>query len=209
VGAGVKQTQLSYPTLAYAAGSAAAAVSFQTSTNKLQPTQARTHTLCDGELVLYKRSHSSVWQCRFKLYDNDWHRQTTGRTVLMDAVRVASEQYDEARFRERMGLAPTRKTFSQIANFAVEEMRRDLAAGTGKKIYEDYCQVIERYFIPFFGERHLQNFKHKDIVEFEVWRNEKMGRRPKSSTLMTFASAFSRVCKTATERGCLLPPTEN
>lgn len=203
VGDGMKQTQLSYPTLPHGAGSAAAAVSFQTSTNKLQPTQARIHTLRDGELVLYKRSHSSVWQCRYKLYDNDWHRQTTGRTVLMDAVRVASEQYDEARFRERMGLAPTRKTFSQIAQFAVEEMRRDLAAGTGKKIYEDYCQVVERYFIPFFGDRHLQNFKHKDIAEFEVWRNEKMGRRPKSSTLMTFASAFSRVCKTATERGWL------
>jgi hypothetical protein len=40
------------------------------STNKLQPTQARIQTLRDGELVLYKRSHSSFWQCRYKLYDN-------------------------------------------------------------------------------------------------------------------------------------------
>ena len=190
----MKQTQLSYPTLA---------VSFQTTAGKLPATQARIHTLRDGELVLYKRSHSRVWQCRYKLYDNQWHRQTTRRTVLSDAVRVAGELYDEARFRERMGLAPTRKTFSQIAALTVEEMRRDLAAGTGKKIYEDYCQVIERYLIPFFGERHLQTLKHKDIAEFEVWRNQKMGKRPKSSTLMTFASAFSRVCKTATERGWL------
>lgn len=133
----MKQTQLSYPTLVHSVGSTASAVSFQTSTVKLQPTQAHIHTLRDGELVLYKRSRSAVWQSRFKLYDNDWQRQTTGRTVLMDAVRVASEQYDEARFRERMGLVPTRKTFSQIALFAVEEMRRDFAAGTGKKIYED------------------------------------------------------------------------
>ena len=127
--------------------------------------------------MLYKRSHSRVWQCRYKLYDNQWHRQTTGRTVLSDAMRVAGELYDEARFRERMGLAPTRKTYSQIAQLTVEEMRRDLAAGTGKKIYEDYCQVIERYLVPFFGERHLQTLKHKDIAEFEVWRNEKMGVR--------------------------------
>ncbi len=98
----MKQTQLSYPTLA---------VSFQTTTGKLPATQARVHTLRDGELVLYKRSHSRVWQCRYKLYDNQWHRQTTKRTVLMDAVRVAGELYDEARFRERMGLAPARKTF--------------------------------------------------------------------------------------------------
>jgi hypothetical protein len=124
----MKPTQLSYPTLA---------VSFETTTGKLSPTQTRIHTLRDGELVLYKRSHSRVWQCRYKLYENEWHRQTTRRTVLSDAVRVAGELYDEARFRERMGLAPTRKTFSQIAQLTVEEMRRDLAAGIGKKIYED------------------------------------------------------------------------
>ncbi len=121
----------------------------------------------------YKRQHSRVWQCRYKLFANEWHRQTTRRTVLADAVRVASEMYDEARFRERMGLAPARKSFSQIAQLTVEEMRRDLAAGTGKKIYYDYIQVIERYLVPFFGDRQLQTLKHKDIAEFEVWRNEK------------------------------------
>ncbi len=83
----------------------------------------------------------------------------------------------------------------------VEEMRRNLAAGNGEKICEDYRQLIERYLVPFFGECHLQTLKHKDIAEFEVWRNQKKGKRPKSSALMTFASAFSRVCKTATERG--------
>ncbi len=72
-----------------------------------------------------------------------------------------------------MGLAPARKSFSQIAQLTVEEMRRDLAAGTGKKIYYDYIQVIERYLVPFFGDRQLQTLKHKDIAEFEVWRNEK------------------------------------
>jgi integrase len=55
--------------------------------------------------------------------------------------------------------------------------------------------------VPFFGERHLQNIKHENIAEFERWRNEKMGRQPKSSTLMNFASAFSRVCTTAIQRG--------
>jgi len=198
----MKQTQLSYPTLVQQSNPMPAAA-FETTYNGLATAAARVHTLRDGELVLYKRSHSRVWQCRYKLFANEWHRQTTKRTVLSDAVRVAGELYDEARFRERVGLAPARKTFSQIAALTVEEMRRDLAAGTGKKIYDDYIQVIERYLVPFFGERHLQNLKHKDIAEFEVWRNAKMGRRPKSSTLMTYASAFTRVCKTATERGWL------
>lgn len=198
----MKQTQLSYPTQALALHSLPQpTASFKTTFNGLATAAARLHTLRDGELVLYKRQHSSVWQCRYKLFANEWHRQSTKRTALVDAMRVASEMYDEARFRERMGLAPARKSFSQIAALAVEEMRRDLAAGTGKKIYEDYIQVIERYLVPFFGDRQLQTLKHNDITDFEVWRNTKMGKRPKSSTLMTFASAFSRVCKTATERG--------
>ena len=198
----MKQTQLSYPTLANAQSSTPQpTASFQTTFNGLATVAARLHTLRDGELVIYKRQHSRVWQCRYKLFANEWHRQTIRRTVLADAVRVASELYDEARFRERMGLAPARKSFSQIAQLTVEEMRRDLAAGTGKKIYDDYIQVIERYLVPFFGDRQLQTLKHKDIAEFEVWRNEKMGKRPTSSTLMTYAPAFTPVCTTATEPG--------
>ena len=79
----MKQTQLSYPTLAHAHSSTLqTTASFQTTFNGLATVAARIHTLRDGELVLYKRSHSRVWQCRYKLYDNQWHRQTTGRTVL-------------------------------------------------------------------------------------------------------------------------------
>jgi integrase len=90
----MKQTQLSYPTLAAAlVSSSPPAASFETTYNGLSTAAARIHTLRDGELVLYKRSHSRVWQCRYKLYDNDWHRQTTKRTVLADAVRVASSVF--------------------------------------------------------------------------------------------------------------------
>ncbi len=40
---------------------------------------------------------------------NQWHRQTTGRTVLVDAVRVAGELYDEAHFQPpRAGHADAR-----------------------------------------------------------------------------------------------------
>lgn len=202
----MKQTQLSYPT---AATMGYAGVSFETTTHKpsalftLPTAQPHTVEIRDGEVVLFKRSRSRIWQCRFKLDDQRWYRQTTGHATLARAVESAGKLYDQARFAQQMGLTPTRKSFSQIANFAVEEMRRERAAGTGKKIYDDYIQVIERYLVPFFGERQLQTLTHRDISDFEIWRNHKMGKRPKSSTLMTFASAFSRVCQTATERGWL------
>ena len=159
------------------------------------------HRLRDGELILYRRSDSRIWQYKFKRESGSWYRASTRKSVLDQAKRVAMDLHDEARYRERLGLAPAHKSFKDIALATVEDMQRDLAAGTGKKIYVDYCSVIERYFIPYFGDKYLQNLKHKDIADFEAWRNHRMARTPKSSTLMTFASAFSRVHQTAISRG--------
>ena len=159
------------------------------------------HRLRDGELILFRRSDSRIWQYKFKRESGSWYRASTRKSVLEHAKRVAMDLHDEARYRERLGLAPAHKSFKDIAMATVEDMQRDLAAGTGKKIYVDYCSVIERYFIPYFGDKYLQNLKHKDIADFEAWRNHRMARTPKSSTLMTFASAFSRVHQTAISRG--------
>ena len=165
--------------------------------------------LRDGEVVLYKRTRSRVWHCRYKLFTGEWVRVSTRKTNFEHATRVASDLDEEARHRQLLGLAPVQKSFADIACTTIDELKRDLAAGTGKKIYVENVSIIERYFIPFFGERHLHNIKHEHIAEFERWRNHKMGRQPKSSTLMNFASAFSRVCGTAVQRGWIserVPP---
>ena len=171
------------------------------SINELTAGINQTHRLRDGELILFRRSDSRIWQYKFKQESGRWYRASTRKSVLEQAKRVAMDLHDEARYRERLGLAPAHKSFKDIAMATVEDMQRDLAAGTGKKIYVDYCSVIERYFIPYFGDKYLQNLKHKDIADFEAWRNHRMARTPKSSTLMTFASAFSRVHQTAISRG--------
>ena len=168
---------------------------------ELNAGELQTHRLRDGELILYRRRDSRIWQYKFKQESGRWFRASTRKSVLDQAKRAAMDLHDEARYRERLGLAPAHKSFKDIAQATVQDMRRDLAAGTGKKIYVDYCSVIERYFIPYFGDKYLQNLKHKDIADFEAWRNHRMARTPKSSTLMTFASAFSRVHQTAIARG--------
>jgi hypothetical protein len=178
----VKQTQICYPSPSNPSPPTPA--SFQTTLAALVDAEPRIHTLRDGEVVLYQRKRSRVWQCRYKLFTGQWVRVSTRKSVLEHAARVAADLYDEARYRERLGLAPVQKSFADIARTTVEDLKRDLAAGTGKKIYVDYISIIERYFVPFFGERHLHNIKHEHIAEFERWRNAKMGRQPKSSTLI-------------------------
>jgi hypothetical protein len=71
----------------------------------LQPAQPTAIYLRDGELVLYRRSRSLLYQCRYKLADGTWTRQTTGKAALEHAIARACDIYDEARYRQRLGLA--------------------------------------------------------------------------------------------------------
>lgn len=177
------------------------------SIEELTPAPSRLHHLRDGEVVLYKVARSTYWQARFHLFNGRWIRFSTRKRNLEDAKRIACDKYDEARFRERMGFAPVAKRFDEMAKTCIAEMRRDLEAGTGKKIYTAYIAAIETYLIPFFGQRYLTSITNKEVAEFEIWRNERIGRKLKSSTLLTFASAFSRIQQTAIAQGWISDKT--
>lgn len=157
--------------------------------------------LRDGEVVLFKRNHSLLWQCRYKLADGSWQRVSTRRASIEAAVAVATNLYDESRYRQRLGLAHRAQSFAHLAHAVLEDLRRQLDAGVGKSVYQSYITCIERYFLPYFGDCRLEELTHTDIIEFEIWRNRQMGRQPKASTLNNFASAWSRLTQTAVNRG--------
>ncbi len=53
--------------------------------------------LRDGEVILYKRKRSKVWQCKYKLFTGAWVRVSTRKTNRGYAEQVACNLYDEAR----------------------------------------------------------------------------------------------------------------
>lgn len=74
--------------------------------------------------------------------------------------------------------------------------------GKGKKTaVNDYVSMIERYFVPYFGDKQLETLRHTDVREFELWRARQMTRKPKTSTLNNFTSSWNRVIATAVESG--------
>ena len=79
--------------------------------------------------------------------------------------------YDEARFRERYGLAPTRRKFNAIAEVTVKDLSAEIKAGIKPNTNTDYIRVINKYFVPFFGERYIENITDRHIGEYELWRN--------------------------------------
>ncbi len=157
--------------------------------------------LRDGEVVLYRRPNSPWWQCRFKLQDGKWQRESTRHAALEHAVAAACLRYDEARFRQKLGLAQKGCSFAELAHGTITELRDEMAAGRGKSVYASYITCIERYFLPYFKEQFLEQITHTDIIQFEGWRNRQMQKVPRASTLNNFASAWNRLIQTAINRG--------
>ena len=163
----------------------------------------RLHHMRDGCVVLYKRTQSTVWQVRFKLFDQKWHHYTTKHKDLEYARRVASTLYDRARFAEEMGLPLQTKTFGVVAQACYKQLELEIEQGIKPRTCADYQRVIRKYLIPFFGKYNLTNIDIATVRKYELWRNEQMGTVPKASTLMTHASAYSRIIDLAIERGWL------
>ena len=84
--------------------------------------------LRDGEVVIYRRTRSLLYQCRYKLADGTWHRQTTGRASLEHAIAAACSMHDESRYRQRLGLAHQ----AQLALQVLAELRQQIDAGSGR-----------------------------------------------------------------------------
>lgn len=163
---------------------------------------AETHVLMDGAVKVYKRPKTKRWQATFQI-GGRWVRVSTGQRDLLDAKRVAHDQYLDYKFREKHDLPVVTKRFEDVANLAIKDMQRQLDAGAGRKVYKDYIQAINAYFIPFFGKTHITSVDTDMIREFNDWRAKKIGREPKASTLNTHNSAMNRVFAEAVSRGYL------
>ena len=154
-----------------------------------------------GEVVLYKRGDSKRWQARFKLKDLKWHRVATKQLNIQYAAETACEAYDRARFLFAENIPITSKRFDSVADIAVDEMKRQIAAGVGKSVYNDYSIAIKKYLKPFFGAKHINTIGYEELKKFNEWRTVQMKKAPVASTVTTHISAFNRVFDCAVERG--------
>lgn len=167
-----------------------------------KPLAETTHVLMNRELVLYKSPRSEVWQCRYKV-DHRWLRASTREYKFDLACHRAKELLIEAEIRKRANIPIVTRKFKDIAILAVDRMQQEKRAGTGKVIYNDYMIVIEKYLIPFFGNRMINNINYQALDEFDEWRLDNMKKAPSQSTLMTHNAALNRVLDEAVMRGYL------
>ena len=161
-----------------------------------------THLILDGEVRVYRRERSKRWQAAFVI-DGHTIRTSTGKRDLTEAKEYARDTFLEYKFRHKNDLPVVTKKFSDVARLTMTDMRKQLDAGLGRKVFADYIVCIERYLIPFFGAQYVTSIDYQKIQDFYEWRREKMGREPKASTLNTHNSAMNRVFDEAVARGFL------
>ena len=109
-----------------------------------------THLVLDGEVRVYRRERSKRWQAAFVI-DGHTIRISTGKRDLAEAKEYARDTFLEYKFRHKNDLPVVTKKFSDVAKLAMYDMRKQLDAGLGRKVFADYIVCIERYLIPFFG----------------------------------------------------------
>ena len=160
-----------------------------------------THHLRDGEVVLYLRPDSRVWQVRYKLFSRKWRCVSTRQKQLDWAKRVAVEIYDRARFREEEGLPQKSIRFDALANECIRILKVEIERGIRPITNMDYIRAMNNYLIPFFGKLQLTNITTQKVAEYEAWRNLKMKRIPITSTLANHSSAYNRVIDLAVQQG--------
>jgi hypothetical protein len=110
LGLKLKQTQIGFLHLAHSLQAGSIHANPQSSLKRLHITARKdtTHHMRDGEVVLYLRPDSKVWQVRYKLFDRKWRCVSTRHRQLDWARKAAGEIYDRARFRQEEGLPQTR-----------------------------------------------------------------------------------------------------
>ena len=121
---------------------------------------SETVTLLDGDIRVFKRPRSRAWQATFKM-DGRWVRVSTKCKQLSEAKEAARELYIEYKIRQKNGLPVISKRFADVAAYCVADMQKQLDAGLGKKSYRDYIIVLNRYLIPYFGDKFVTSIDYE------------------------------------------------
>ncbi len=157
-------------------------------------------TLLDGKLIVYMRSQSAQWQCRFKLSNGKWHSASCATTDLEAAKQQAIVLYETVKLKVDAGLAIYVKTFGQIAREEITRLARIATTRQAERKYKDYLFILEKYLIPFFGNYRISDITDEVVAEFSVWRLAVMGKEAKAMTKKHHAMAFNRIVQIARER---------
>lgn len=176
----------------------------------------------DGEVVIYKRSQSQHYHCRYRLANGLWQRVSTYEASVESAIAVACALYDQARFRQSQGLAARAQSFAHLAAEFLKQLavareqpwtaktaqpleQRGVRAGRPRSqtALDAYRVCVRDHFLPYFKQQPVDEITQADLAAFEQWRDRRRPGTVMASTQQNYISAWNRLIAFACERGYL------
>lgn len=146
----------------------------------------------DDGFYIYLQRNSKVWLARFKI-EGKWISRTTKQRDKAKAVNAAIRVKAECDIKMAHGIAIQTKAFKDVAELAIQRMNETLPGVKGHGSFKDYEWFLRKYHIPYFDRTHITSIERSKLLEFDRWREEKLGRSPSQSTLKSHNAAMQRV----------------
>ena len=167
---------------------------------------AEKHTILGGKVHVYKRDHSSRWQCSAYIAGKD-RRTSTKQQSLSRAKEVAEDWYLELRGKLRRGELKSEKTFRDAALQFQREFETITAGERSPKYTEQHRMRLRVHLVPFFGDMGLSEIIPGQVQEYRIHRREKAmekyGNPPARGTIHQEIVVLRQTLKTAIRHGWL------
>jgi integrase len=158
-----------------------------------------THQLLPKKLIVYRRSKSAAWQCRYKI-GNRWFASSTKESDLNAAKDRAQKLLIEAEIRSAADIPVVTKRFRDVAKLTLQTMDVEESRGKVPVSYKDYRRIITDYIIEFFGNMSISSIDVAVMEKYRSWLGEKLGRPPAYSSMRTHNVCLNKIFEEAVSR---------
>ena len=80
---------------------------------------------------------------------------------------------DELELYARIGLHPNEHKFKEAAELYVAQITDDVIAGRRKAWQSvSYVRPVQRFLVPYFGEKNIQTVNQRDMLGYSAWRRD-------------------------------------
>ena len=130
--------------------------------------------IASGRITLFQRDDvkDAIWHCRFTAKGGRGYvHRSTGLTDLEGAKERSLQILGEFNQREAQGLPLRKKSFAEVAASFLKDCETKWKEGQNSAgRYAIMKGTIQRYLVPYFGNRDITLIQKKDLIAYRAWR---------------------------------------
>jgi len=138
-----------------------------------------------GRIQLYRRTteggkhQSDSWYCALKILGKKTIRRSLKTSIKDEAERKAEDIWFDLNQRSERGLSLSTKRFDLVANSFLSDLEKKVQQDSKLEpiqqqfkpsLLKNKLLDIQKFLIPYFDGKNLQDITDQDILNFEHWR---------------------------------------